>query len=132
MSDSLVRTGWVMTAVVLWLLLWAPPAQALREGDDLHLYFSSGFGAASAIGLNFYEPNMAPWERVIMAASLGAIPGFFKEVSDSRQENNRFDSKDMTLNLLGASLGALTAEFGIPFFIGLAGGTMVLGVEKGF
>ena len=121
-----------VAAAVLVLLLWAQPAAALRDGDDLHLYYSSGFGAVSAVGLNLYEPKMATWERVLMAASLGTIPGFFKELADSRQENNRFDPKDMTMNVMGASAGALAVELGFPLFVGLTGRTMVLGVEKQF
>jgi hypothetical protein len=129
---AIATSNRVSVAVMLLLLFWAHPAAALRHGDDLHLYYSSGFGAVSAVGLNLYGPDLASWERVIMAASLGTIPGFFKELADSRQEQNRFDSKDMTFNVVGASMGALAVELGFPFFMSLTGGSMVFGVEKEF
>jgi hypothetical protein len=122
----------VVAALIVLFLFHPRPAAALRDGDNLHLYYSSGFGAISAVGLNLYEPDIASWERVLMSASIGAIPGFFKEWADSRQQQNRFDSRDMTYNIFGATAGALAVELGFPLVIGLTGRSMTLGIEKNF
>ena len=89
-----------------WLLMLA---SSLAHADDwtgqdkrIHFAVSATLGVATA--------NQWP-TRPALAFGVAMVPGFLKEVADSRPGGSGFSYKDLTADALGAALGVLGTQW---------------------
>lgn len=75
-------------------------------GQDkaLHFMVSMPFGM---IGARLFSDSPTPAEQFFYGALLGSVPGLMKEARDIHHRGSTASYKDMTYNILGASLGSL-------------------------
>ena len=94
----------------LTFILVSIPTEAAANDKLKHMGVSALLGASIETYLH-YKTNSEPTGRVILAATLGSIPGLAKEVIDSTKRKNHFSGSDIAADLTGAFLGALLANF---------------------
>ena len=93
------------------ILISISPENAFAGDDRLkHFGISSLFGAASESILH-YKTNLNTSERIILGTTLGSLPGLAKEIIDSTKAGNQFSGSDLTVDIAGALLGAVIANF---------------------
>jgi len=89
---------------------------SLLFGDSLHftqdkkkhLGISFALGNATALYMQYNYPHNSYAKNLLISTSLATIPGIVKELSDSQKNNNHFSSADLTYDILGSFLGAIT------------------------
>lgn len=119
-SKSIVSTALLTCACALASF----GAQAeIRKDLQLHFVTSAGL-AAAALPVFRDNPN-----RFWYSAGTAFAVGVVKELADSRQSNNFFDSKDLAADALGALAGAYFSDRLVrPVISRSASGAPVLGV----
>ena len=72
------------------------------------------FEYSSVISFNISQYLIIQGEeknRIIKSISYSMIPGIIKEISDSKETNNRFDEKDLMYDFLGAVTGTFLSQY---------------------
>lgn len=89
----------LLAAPLMGLLLFLPSLALADEwtGEDKQLHFavSAGLGVAA----------YAHTHDRARAFGLAMVPGILKEIADSQSDGNRFSSKDLAWDALGAAVG---------------------------
>ena len=79
-----------------------------EEDKQKHIMYSVPFGAIGGLTCRGDRAfNLRGWQAVVCGTAIGIIPGIVKEWSDSKQEGNRWDNRDMGANLIGAFIGSV-------------------------
>ena len=104
--------AWVFTWISLFLILISISSENAYGGDDKlkHFGVSSIFGAASESILH-YKTKLKTTERIILGTTLGSLPGLAKELIDSTKAGNQFSGSDLAVDIAGAFLGSVVANF---------------------
>jgi VanZ family protein len=103
---------WVFIWIFLFLILISISPENAYGGDDKlkHFGVSSLFGAASESILH-YKTNLKTSERIVLGTALGSLPGLAKELIDSTKAGNQFSGSDLAVDIAGAFLGSVVANF---------------------
>lgn len=104
--------AWVLIWISFFLILISISPENAFTGDDTikHFGISSLFGAASESILH-YKTKLKTSERIILGTTLGSLPGLAKELIDSTKAGNRFSGSDLAVDIAGAFLGSIVANF---------------------
>jgi len=86
------------------------PVSSYAKDIGLHFGASVFLGAASESYFH-YQTKLGGIERILYGTIVGSVPGFMKEVFDSREDNNHFSGEQMAADVAGAFVGALIANF---------------------
>lgn len=78
---------------------------ALDSDKKLHVITSAGLAMAVVSA----RPDWTPTQQWTMAMALGAV----KEISDSRESNNKFDLGDLMANGVGALIGIRLGKWAV-------------------
>ena len=105
----MIQKNKLKTVIVIVLLLIPVSSFASQDNYLLHVGLSSIFGAAGESYLH-YKTDLGITKRIIYGTIIGSVPGFAKEVMDSRKENNYFSGTQMLANVAGAFLGSVIAN----------------------
>lgn len=76
---------------------------------DLHVGTSGLLGYATESVLH-YKTEFSTSKRIVYSTAIASLPGLFKEIKDSREENNKFDNGDLVADIAGALLGSVIAN----------------------
>jgi len=79
----------------------------IGQDKALHFMVSMPFGM---MGARLFSDAQSPAEQFFYGALLGSLPGLMKEARDIHHRGSTASYKDMTYNILGASLGALGSD----------------------
>ncbi|MGI2027830.1 hypothetical protein [Endozoicomonas acroporae] len=89
----------------------AMSSNSIDKDKKKHFGVSVVLGAASEFGLRQLDiANDSRWGRIALATGIGMIPGILKEISDSREKNNKFDKQDLVADALGSLTGAVLSD----------------------
>ena len=104
--------AWIFIWISLFLILIPISPENAYGGDDKlkHFGVSSLFGAASESILH-YKTKLKTPERIILGTTLGSLPGLAKELIDSTKAGNQFSGSDLAVDIAGAFLGSVVANF---------------------
>lgn len=80
----------------------------LDNDKSKHLVATTAIALGSSVVLQNYD--LTNEQRFWTAASIGVGAGLVKEIADSQEKGNKFDEKDMLVNVLGSLLGAASFE----------------------
>ncbi|WP_257295139.1 hypothetical protein [Endozoicomonas sp. YOMI1] len=89
----------------------AMTSSSIDKDKKQHFGVSIALGAASEFGLRQLDiANDSRWGRIALATGIGMVPGVLKEISDSRDEDNKFDTQDLVADALGSFAGAVLSD----------------------
>jgi len=106
----MTNKGKVKTILTIFLLLFPLSSFASDKNIVLHFGLSTILGGAAESYLH-YETHLGSPERILYGTLIGSIPGLAKEVMDSSQEGNHFSGSEMAVDVAGAFVGAVIANF---------------------
>jgi uncharacterized protein YfiM (DUF2279 family) len=78
-------------------------------GQDKALHFMVSM-PLGMMGAKLVSDGQSPAEQFFYGALLGSLPGLMKETRDIHHRGSTASYKDMTYNILGASLGAFVSD----------------------
>ena len=79
-----------------------------EEDKQMHMMVSVPFGAMGGLVCRGDRGfNLRGWQAIACGTALGMIPGIAKEWSDSKQEGNRWDNRDLGADFIGAFIGSV-------------------------
>jgi uncharacterized protein YfiM (DUF2279 family) len=102
---------YALKTLIVIIFLFIPFSSFASDKDiALHFGLSSIFGGAAESYLH-YETHLGAPERILYGTLIGSIPGLAKEILDSSQEDNYFSGSETAVDVAGAFVGAVIANF---------------------
>ena len=113
-------------------LLLSTSAMAQFEKDKQAHLFAGMATASMSMHLNEKVLKDNKIHPIFVSVGSSAIIGTAKELSDSTQKHNRFDSLDLGYTVLGGLISYVLYEVGLPHWVGLGIGISGLGIVVNF
>lgn len=99
---------------ILVLIALCTPCHAIDSDKEKHFTISALFGMGTgAVAATQTEGHLTDYA---IAATVATLPGLWKEIIDDGTPGNRFDTKDLLYDSLGAIVGVAIAGGGYRLF----------------
>ncbi len=96
--------------IISLFIISSGTAFSYDDDEKKHFGFSTVFGFGSETSL-YYMTELKTPARILLATTIGSMPGLAKELMDSTEDNNSFSEDDMKADIAGAFTGALVSTF---------------------